>query len=224
MGRAPGRDAPSPSRWPDHPAPPAALQPHRANDTLRIVRITEPAPADDFPRPKGVGLTALALAALVLIDFLRSLLHLYGGTLVPPLISEQLLACFGRGGELFFVWHYWKGQNWSRIFVLLWSFVIAAKGISALIDRISNLTSLMNHPLTFFHLLLAIWLLYWLNTRPVRAWFKKMSATAADLIAEHLVGKLCTAVENTCSGNLWRLRFEHDAELTLTLPLANRAR
>ncbi len=61
----------------------------------------------------------------------------------------------------------------------------------------------MSHPLSFFQALLACFLLYWLNTRAVRAWFKKMSATAADLITEHLVNKLCTAAAKQ-SGHLLR--------------------
>ena len=181
------------------------------------MRITEPAPASEAPRPKGVALTALALAALVAADLMHGLLHLAGGTLAPRAVPEQLLICFGGGAELLILWHYWRGQNWGRILVLFWSFVVAVKDISALIDGNASLTSLMSHPLSFFHLLMAIFLLYWLNTQPVRAWFKKMSATAADLIAEHLVGKLCTAVERP-SSDLWRLAFEHDTELTLACP------
>jgi hypothetical protein len=181
------------------------------------VRITEPAPAHEIARPTGVGLTALALAALVAVDLIRGLLQLSGGTLAPALIFEQVFAILGRGAELLILWNYWRGQNWSRIFVLLWSFFIAARALSTLIDRASNLTSLMSHPLSFFHLLLALWLLYWLNTRALRAWFKKMSATAADLIAAHLSGKLCTAVDKPSEG-LWRLSFEHGAELTLACP------
>jgi len=198
------------------PCPPT-LEPLAADYTFSIVRITEPAPAHEIARPAGVGLTAFALAALVAVDLIRGSLQLSSGTLAPALIFEQVFAIFGRGVELLLLWHYWRGQNWSRIFVLLWSFFIAARALSALIDRASNLTSLMSEPLSFFHLLLALWLLYWLNTRALRAWFKKMSATAADLIAEHLSGKLCTAVDKP-SGDLWRLSFEHGAELTLACP------
>jgi hypothetical protein len=181
------------------------------------VPIPEPAPASTAPRPAGVALTALALAALVANYSIHGLLHLAGGPLASAAVLEQLLVCFGGGIEWLILWHYWRGQNWGRIFVLVWSFVVAAKDISALIDGNASLTSLMSHPPIFFRLLMAIFLLYWLNTHPVRAWFKKMSATAADLIANHLVGKLCTAVERS-SGDLWRLAFEHDTELTLACP------
>lgn len=181
---------------------------------------TSAAPSDEPSRPQGVGLTALALSALVAIYLIRNLLYLVGGNLTATVVFEQLLMCCGRGIELFFVWHYWRGQDWARIFVLLWSFATAARELSVLIDRDDSLISLMSHPLTFFHALLACFLLYWLNTRPVRAWFKKISATAADLIAEHLVDKICTAVTNRggFSSNVWRLTFEHDAVLTLACP------
>ncbi len=191
-----------------------ALQPLCAGYTVRIVRFTL-APAVEPSRPKGVGLSALALGALTLIDLVRGLFS-HGGDLV----FEPLLLCCGRGLVLLLLWHYWKGRNWARILVLLWSFAVAAKEISILIDREGDLPSLMSQPVRFSHAVLAIFLLYFLNTRPVRAWFKKMSASAADLIAEHLVGKLCIAVGKHRDGpsDAWRLAFEHDAELTLNGP------
>ena len=223
------------------PSASPALQPHCAGYTLRIVPFT-PAPAVEPSRPKGVGLTALALAALTLNYLLKGLLHLHAGNRVA---FEPLLTCLGLALVLLCVWNYWRGQDWARIFVLLWSFAIAAREISTLIDHDDNLISLMSQPVRFFHALLAIFLLYFLNTRPARGWFKKMSATTADLIAEHLVGKLCTAVEKHVvekhsnglhdglggdlgrdvgeglagdPSNVWRLAFEHDAELTLHCP------
>jgi hypothetical protein len=43
-----------------------------------------------------------------------------------------------------------------------------------------------------------------------------MSATTADLIADHLVGQLCIAVGKDDGG--WRIAFEHDAEVMLHCP------
>lgn len=181
---------------------------------------TSSAPSDESPRPKGIGLTALALGALIVIDFIRGLLHFFGGTLAVFPIFERLFRCLVFILELFVLWHYWKGQNWARVGALIASFLIAARALSILIGRDGSLISLMSHPLNFFSALLAGFLLYWLNTRPVRAWFKKMSATAADLIAEHLVDKLCTDVakQGGATSDAWRLCFEHDAELTLACP------
>jgi hypothetical protein len=190
-----------------------------------------PAPSDghaalpDFgepSQPQGLGLTALALAALIVIYFIRRVLHLFGGTLTLFPVFEQLMMCGGTFLELLLIWHYWKGQNWSRIFVLLWSLFVAVRALSFLVDHNLDPTALMSHPLSFFHALLAVFLLYWLNTSAVRAWFKKTSATEADLIAEQLVGKLCTALDfhptATNSNPVWSLTFEHGAELTLSCP------
>jgi hypothetical protein len=188
--------------------------------TVRIVRFTLAPPQDDAARPKGVGLTALALAALILIYLVQALLQLFGGTREAHSIFEQLMRCLGLALAMLVIWHYWNGQNWGRIFVLLGSFAIAAIEFSSLIDRGGDLTLLMSHPVRFISAMLAIFLLYFLNTRGVRAWFKKMSAGAADLIADHLVGKLCTSVEveRGRDSDIWHVAFEHDAELTLNCP------
>jgi hypothetical protein len=181
------------------------------------VRFTQPAPVETAARPKGVAFTALALGALTVIYLVIALLHLFGRTLAA--LPLELLRCLGLGVALLLVWNYWKGQNWGRIFVLLTSFVIAAREISSFVEGNGDLASLMSRPLRFFSAILAVFLLYFLNTRPVRAWFKKMSASAADLIADRLVGKLCTAVERRdLSKDLWSIAFEHDAELTLNCP------
>jgi hypothetical protein len=66
----------------------------------------------------------------------------------------------------------------------------------------------------------------------LRAWFKNLSSTAADLVSAHLIGKLCTALEfhssdfhsqapdfeASQSAAFWRLSFEHDASLVLHCP------
>jgi len=160
------------------------------------------------------------LCALVLFHFFRGLLSFSGGAATPLLIFVQLLTALGGGIELLLIWRYWKGADWGRIFVLIWSFVVAGREASALIDHEDNLTSLLIHPPRFMQLLLAIFLLYWLNTAPVRAWFKKMSSTAADLMHQKLAGKLCTAIarHHGFGGAAWKLAFEHDAELILTCP------
>lgn len=196
------------------------LQLRGADYTDRTVQPTLTAPVEERPRPKGIDATALGLGALVLIYFSRSLLHFFGGPITPPHVFEQFLMCLGQGIEFLFIWNFWKGRDWGRIFVLLWSFAIAAREFSVLVDDGGDLTAFMIHPLRFLHTLLAIFLLYWLNTRSVRSWFKKASATAADLVQQQLAGRLCTAVESSPGGSVssWRLAFEHDAELTLTCP------
>jgi hypothetical protein len=185
--------------------------------------VQPPAPSAAEPaRPRGVGLTALALGALLAFYVVQSLLQLTRGTPAARPAFEPLLLCGARAVELLLVWQYWKGRDVARLFVLLWSLLIVAQAVAYLADHNLDPAALMSRPVDFLQALLALFLLYWLNTPRLRAWFKKISATTADLIAPHLVGRLCTALEldpsATNSHPAWRLAFEHSAELTLTCP------
>ncbi len=164
-------------------------------------------------RPKGVSLTALAMVALA-VPAARALAGQFH--------SHGFLGFYyggvGLAFELYIAWSYWKGHHWARILVLVASFVMVAGGISDIFER-GNIITLMSHPAVFLRFVLAAFLLYWLNTPPLRAWFKNAS-TAADLIDQRLVGRLCTAVEKSVAApnQEWRIAFEHDAELTLNCP------
>jgi hypothetical protein len=201
-----------------------------------MVRPVSPASSDGPTRPPGVGLTALALCVLLAIDFLRALPPLAGGVPIGLSGIQPLLLCLVRALAFLILWQYWKGRDFARVFVLLWSLLAAARAISLLVEHNLDPAALMGRPLDFFQSLLAVFLLYWLNTPPLRAWFKKMSANQADLIAARLVGQLCTAldfhppapdvpspaVELHSSAEptaaLYRLTFEHGAQLTLFCP------
>lgn len=144
-------------------------------------------------------------------------------TLASQFHTQPLLG-LGYGGLLlavawYTVWSYWKGYHWARAIVLIASFVVVAGETSKIFERDANLIELMSHPALFLRFALAAFLLYWLNTRPLRAWFKN-APTAADLISQRLEGRLCTAVERSgaAPSEEWRLAFEHDAELTLNCP------
>jgi len=173
-------------------------------------------------RPRGVGLTALALGALTSIYLVQSLFQLVRENPATRPAFEPLLLCGARAVGLLLIWQYWKGRDVARVFVLLWSLLVAVRAIAFLADHNLDPAALMSRPLSFFHALLAIFLLYWLNTPELRAWFKKISATAADLIVPRLVGRLCTALDvHPSAANshpVWHLAFEHGAELTLSCP------
>jgi hypothetical protein len=176
-----------------------------------------PASLDAEPsRPQGVAISALALCALISIYLIQSLLQLVSGTRATVPIFEQLFLFGARVIELLVLWQYWNGREFARVFVLLWSLLVAVRAVAFLADHNLDPTALMSHPLSFLHALLAIFLLYWLNTPPLRAWFKKISATSADLIADRLVGKLCTALD--FHSPYWLLTFEHGSALTLFCP------
>jgi len=177
-------------------------------------------PKDESPRPDGIGVSALVMCVLALASELVDGLQITGGApaagyaaRLPALFSYSVLF----GAELFAIWNYWKGKNWARRLALIASFLFVAKEISGSIDQEGGPIQVMNHPLRFLSLATAAFLLYWLNTGSLRAWFKK-SSTAADLIAKHLTGKLCIAVVKPVSDHGWQLAFEHDAEVTLNCP------
>ncbi len=176
------------------------------------MRFTLAAPVE-ASRPKGVSLTALAMVALAIPA---------AKTLAAQFHTQGLLGFYYAGlvlaFELYIAWSYWKGHHWARIVVILASFVIVAGGISEIFER-GDIVALMSRPAFFLSFVLAAFLLYWLNTPPLRSWFNN-SPTAADLIAQRLVGRLCTAVERSATppDPQWRLAFEHDAELTLNCP------
>lgn len=122
--------------------------------------------------------------------------------------------------ELFIIRSYWKGEDWARVLVLIASFLLAVDAVSTLFEHDGSLVVAMSHPVLFFRFALVVFLLYWLNTRPLREWFKQSPPTAADLIHQHLAGKLCTAIEKQTegSGDAWHLAFEHGTELILHCP------
>jgi hypothetical protein len=63
------------------------------------------------------------------------------------------------------IWFYWKGQNWARILVLLTSLLCLYN------LRYLNRGGLIERAMIGMEAALAIFLLYWLNTRKVKAFF-----------------------------------------------------
>jgi hypothetical protein len=169
------------------------------------------ASASDESRPKGLSITALILVALCFPGFQAISSQYSSGGMLGYYAGGAVLAF-----ELYAIWCFWNGYNWARILVLAVSLMNLAGALSSIFEH-NGVMALMIHPLRFFQLALACFLLYWLNTRPLRAWYMN-APTAADLVSQHLEGRLCTAVTKSDDGAAWHLSFEHDAELTLTCP------
>ena len=188
-------------------------------------------------RPKGIGVSALALSALLGIEVAWELVKLWGGTLIgawSDALSDTLIGASGGDGarlglgllQLFLgcgiaavcIWHYWKGRSWARLLVLLWSLGSVVRALSFLSEHNLDPAALMGRPLRFFQAALGAALLYWLNTPKVRAWYKKSSAGAGEFIADRLQGRLCTEVDFHSESGTWHLHFEHDALLVLRCP------
>jgi hypothetical protein len=113
-------------------------------------------------RPKSISLTAIFMGLLITTGLVlivaHTRLHIRATFLV------LLLTIFGVSYRV--IWSYWRGRNWARIAVLAWSIV-----------SVLNLITLAGHHPAKYPLLVAIWavlgmfLIYWLNTRPIREFF-----------------------------------------------------
>lgn len=117
-------------------------------------------------RPRGLRATAIAMAFLNLGGFV-------GIQRTPGILA--MVASFVLFGYLV-IWYYWQGQNWARLLVLFISglTVVNFLGISVLfvLDRLFS-SSLLYHLVIVANAALGAFLLYWLNKKDVRAWFRK---------------------------------------------------
>jgi len=67
------------------------------------------------------------------------------------------------------IWFYWSGKEWARWVVMIDCLLVFGKAWG---------TSHLNAEITIGQVLLAIFLLYYLNTAPIRAWFSGKEPTA----------------------------------------------
>jgi hypothetical protein len=163
------------------------------------------------------------MCAFLAVDFTTALMRLSGGSLAGLFRSEHLSRLLGGplviAVVLFLLWNYWLGENWARLAVLVWSALIAVEEVSTIAEHNGGLMAAMSHPLSFLKFALAVFLLYWLNTRPVRAFFRG-APSAMEHLNHQLAGRLCTAVAQDASATatVWQISFEHDGLLTLHCP------
>lgn len=65
------------------------------------------------------------------------------------------------------LWYFWNGYNWARIVVLVFSVLILGN-----VFYFAENTLLQN-VISTADMILSVYLLYWLNTRPIREYFKQ---------------------------------------------------
>jgi phosphatidylserine synthase len=111
-------------------------------------------------RPRGLGLTALLMVVCnamgwAIIDWSKP--HA-----AATFIGLTILIVIGY----VFIWFYWRGRNWARIAVLLTSI------LSIYNLRYWNHSNMTMHIMIASEAAMGVFLLYWLNTRPVRMFFK----------------------------------------------------
>jgi hypothetical protein len=120
-------------------------------------------------RPRGLGLTAILMALCNAM-----LWSAFNYTKAPHalrlLALITLVICIGY----FFIWFYWKGKNWARIAVLIFSgFSIFNLRLWDTVSRLQVFFVTPSHIMLAAKALLSVALLYWLNTAPVVHFFKR---------------------------------------------------
>ena len=117
-------------------------------------------------QPRGLRETTLLMAVgnvlgFTLIDWTNNIASAVGTAVIA--VSFVVL------------WFYWQGRNWARWLVLLTS-----------IEALANLTALRSGSIYLIAVIiaeaaLAIFLLYWLNTRAVRAFFASSGTGSSEI-------------------------------------------
>jgi hypothetical protein len=118
----------------------------------------------DMERSVGVTVTAILMSVTnamgwIMIDWRAS--HT-----ILQFFSYTLLILLGY----LFIWFYWCGRNWARISVLICS-VIAIGNIAAWSYSKPGTIPSIRHVMIGTEAVLGFFLLYWLNTSRVRAFF-----------------------------------------------------
>ena len=120
-------------------------------------------------RPKGLALSALLMALCNVM-----LWGIVTPGRPPYTLRLYLFYTFVIFVGYVFIWFYWKGRNWARIAVLLVSCLsILQIGAWNNISRSRAILTTPAHLTLAARAVLGAVLLYWLNTRPVRAFFMR---------------------------------------------------
>jgi hypothetical protein len=133
-------------------------------------------------KPTGVTVTSALMAVAILIGlalaFTVALPAMPASTLSPALIVALVhgVAVFFSVVAAVFVWFYWKGQDWARWLVMIYSLYCLYSLI-----HLRRTWTLSHFSAEFIaaKAVLALYLLWYLNTAGVRAWFQKTPAPSA---------------------------------------------
>ena len=115
---------------------------------------------DRTQRPRGLAASTAAMAVMNLTGFL-----FLNESEWPVGVSVALLALFIGGGYVA-LWYFWRGRNWARWLVMVTSGV-ALLNLLLLLMPVSTIVL----GVIVIEAVLGGFLLYWLNTRAVRAFF-----------------------------------------------------
>jgi hypothetical protein len=110
-------------------------------------------------RPKGLASTAAAMSVTNAMGW--AIIDWSLPTAWRTFIVSTILIAIGYG----VIWFYWKGKNWARVLVLL-TCLLSLFNLS-----FWNRNRLPERAMIGIEAALSLFLLYWLNTRKVSAFF-----------------------------------------------------
>ena len=124
-------------------------------------------------KPRGLGATTIAMAVLNLGGFVGIPWDHRG---VVAMVATVVLVGYAV------LWYYWRGRNWARILVIVTS-ILAIGNLMVIIvlfavDRLYS-SSVLYHSVIVANAALGAFLLYWLNRKDVRVWFRTKSPDTA---------------------------------------------
>jgi len=120
-------------------------------------------------RRRGITVTAI----------LMSVTNALGWTLIDWNATHAVVRFFSFTAIIFvgylMIWFYWKGENWARILVI-WCSALAVLNLSDWNNIHAGKIVIARHLMLASEAGLGVFLLYWLNTTTVRAFFRRNTA------------------------------------------------
>lgn len=126
-----------------------------------IPAVPQPKERIEKPRPAGLKVVTLLMCASEISALFR-----IGPDFGRPIFQTPFFITIMILGYLI-LWYFWRGYNWARILVLLRSAITLCPPFF-----FAEQTAIQN-VISSAEMVLGIFLLYWLNTKPIREYFKQ---------------------------------------------------
>ncbi|MGZ4999951.1 MAG: hypothetical protein ACXV7F_06590 [Methylomonas sp.] len=114
-------------------------------------------------KPKGLTETTVAMCVMNIAGFV------FVDSKIAPVEIQYAIFSVIIAVTYLVLWYYWKGKNWARLLVLLTA-IVAILNLFAL-----SSSTLLSGALIIIEAIFGIFMLWWLNTQSVKAYFKRIN-------------------------------------------------
>lgn len=118
-------------------------------------------------KPRGLTETTISMCIMNIAGFI------FVDSRVAPVELQYAIFSVIIAVTYLVLWYFWKGKNWARVLVLL-AGVVAVLNLFAL-----SSSSVWADALIVIEAIFGIFMLWWLNTKSVKTYFKQASRTGA---------------------------------------------